>query len=127
MPRVALKIAAVPRSKITMWGKKSRAERRMCVVEMSFFLSGLNALLINVVIPSHVPVLNGETSPPRRSTVAPHQFCVQLSDGKGRNKKEQTKQQRGGAISQLQEKVLALPTFSINRRENLPFLALTLT
>lgn len=63
---------------------------------------------------------------PRRSTVAPHQFCVQLGDGKGRNKKEQTKEQRGEAISQLQEKVPALPAFPINRRENLPFLALTL-
>lgn len=63
---------------------------------------------------------------PRRSTVAPHQFRVQLGDGKGRNKREQTKEQRGEAISQLQEKAPGLPTFSINRRGNLPFLALTL-
>lgn len=40
VPRVALKIAAVPRSKITMWGKESPAERRVVVCggdELFFF------------------------------------------------------------------------------------------
>lgn len=43
VPRVALKIAAVPRRKITMWGKESRAERRIIVCggdELFFFCLG---------------------------------------------------------------------------------------
>lgn len=61
-----------------------------------------------------------------RPTVDCHQFCVHLGDSDGWNQKEQTKEQRGEAISQLREKVPAWPTFSINSSENSPFLALTL-
>lgn len=62
----------------------------------------------------------------RRPTGDSHQFCVHVGDANGWNKKEQPKEQRGEAISQLREKVPAWPTFSISRRENSPFLALTL-
>lgn len=85
--------------------------------------------MIDVIFPSRVLYSTEKLLRPRRRrrlTVDCHQFCVQLGDGDGRNTKEQAKEQRGEAISQLREKVPARPTFSINRSENSPFLALTL-
>lgn len=100
----------------------------LCVVQMGFFFFGGGGLGLAAQCRRSLTRLipNGETSLLPPFIVAFHQFCVRLGGGNGENKKEQSKEQRGEAISQLQEKVPALPTFSINRRENLPFLALTL-